>query len=112
MTHQFYSIDENFHFLTMKDMKSEKRTNVAMIEHLNFKLEECKSGNEDAVIPRKELDLCRDELSDELNQKNQLNQNLQVLQNQLASEKTENENFKTQLTAEKAEIQDLRSRIR
>ena len=90
-----------------------------MIEHLYSELEQCKSGNQDSVISRKELDLCRDELSDELNEKNQLNRNLQVLrnhnnslQNQLASKRTENQNLQTQLTAEKAEIQDLRSRIR
>ena len=89
------------------------------IESLKSEMKECQSVNQDAVISRKELDLCRDELSDELNEKNQLNQNLQVLQNennslrnQLASKTAENENFKAQLMAKEAENDDLRSRIR
>ena len=88
------------------------------IESLKSELKKCQSGYQDAVISRKELDLCRDELSDELNEKNKLNRNLKALQNennslqnQLASKTAENENFKTQLTAKEAENEDLRSRI-
>ena len=36
-------------------------------------LDKCQSGNEDALIIQKELDLCRDEHIEELNSKEQLN---------------------------------------
>ena len=41
-------------------------------------LDQCQSGNQDAVIIRKELDLCRDELTKEQNSKEQFSQNPKI----------------------------------
>ena len=88
-------------------------------------MDQCQSGNQDAFITRKELDSCRDELTDEQDSKQQIYQNLQnakqniktledenkrhssnietlkdeqkILQNQLNLEKAENDNLGHQI---------------
>ena len=84
---------------------AENRNLQNRVMSLQSTLDQCQSNNQDAVISRKELELCRDELNDELIVNNSL-------QNQLASKTAENENFKAQLMAKEAENDDLRSRIR
>ena len=75
---------------------------------------------QDAVISRKELDLCRNELIGEQNSNEQLsrslrnaNENIRTFQTQLISEKAENENLRNrirQLENEKTRIQSESSR--
>ena len=43
---------------------------------MQSKLDQCKSGDQNAVITRKELDSCLDELDDEHNSKEQLSQKI------------------------------------
>ena len=83
-------------------------------------LDQCQSSNQEAVITRKELDLCRNELTAEQNSNDQLSRNLRnkegnikTLKNQLNSEKAENENLRNrirQLENENARIQSESSR--
>ena len=87
---------------------------------MQSELDQCKSGNQDSVITRKELDSCRYELTEEQNSKEQLSRNFQsangnikTLQNQLNSEKAENENLRNrirQLETENTRIQSGSSR--
>ena len=90
------------------------------LESMQSELDQCQSGNQDAVITRKELDLCRDEFVKEQNSKEQLSRNLQsangkikALQNELNSEKAENVNLRNRiqkLEHENARIQSESSR--
>ena len=58
------------------------------------KLETCENQNEAVVITRRELDLCRDELTDEQTSKEQLNQNLRSVKQNMKSLELENENLR------------------
>ena len=72
---------------------------------LQSTLDQCQSDYQDAVISRKELELCRDELIDEQNAKEALNKNLEIME-------SENTELRNNLTSEKAENENLRNRIR
>ena len=65
------------------------------IQSMQTKLDHCETDNQGKVILEKELDSCRNELTEEQNLKEQLSRNLQsakgnikTLQNQLKSEKS------------------------
>ena len=89
------------------------------IQSLQSKLDQCESDNQDAIITKHELDLCRRELTDEQNSKQQIYQDLQrakkniktfqkdkkILQNQLKSSKEI-------IDSEQAESKRLRDRTR
>ena len=79
--------------------------------NLQKKLESCESGNQDEMILRKELDLCRDELLDEKNLNDQQYRNLRLAERNIKSLEGENDELQNQLTAEKAKIQNLQNRI-
>ena len=98
-----------------KILSGKKLLQGSTIESIQSELAQCKSGNQDAVLTRKELDLCHNELTEEQNSKEQLSRNFQsangnikTLQNQLKSEKAENENLRNriqQLESEKSRIE-------
>ena len=71
---------------------------------LQSTLDQCQSDYQDAVISRKELELCRDELIDEQNAKEALNKNFEIME-------SENTELRNKLTSEKAENENLRNRI-
>ena len=83
------------------------------IENLNLqtKLDQCESGNHNGVICRKELELCRNELSDEQKSNEQLNHTLQNVEESLEAVQNENDAFQNQLTSEKAENGNLQKEI-
>ena len=83
------------------------------LENLNLqtKLAQCKSGNQNRLISRKELELCRKELSDELNSKDHLNQTLQSMELNLEAVQDENDALQGRLTSEKAKNKNFEKRI-
>ena len=82
------------------------------MDTLQSKLDACQSNDQDAVISGKELELCREKLSDEQLSKEQLNQNLRSAQQNLQAAQKENRELKIQSSSEKAEIENLRNKIR
>ena len=82
------------------------------MQSLQSKLDQCNSGNQDAVITRKELDLCRDKLTEEQNSKEQLFLNLINAKGNTKTLEDENEVLQIQLNSEKVENENLRNRIR
>ena len=72
---------------------------------LQSTLHQCQTGNQNGLISRKELESCRDEVTEEQNAKEVLNQNLKVMEHQ-------NTDLRNQLASEKAENENLRNRIR
>ena len=85
---------------------------VTIIESWESKLYQCESGNQNGVISRKELELCRKELSDEQNSKDHLNKTLQNVEESLEALKDENNALQNQLTSEKAKNENLQNQIR
>ena len=95
------------------------------IESLQSKLDACQSGNQDAILCEKELDLRRDELIDSQNAKIKLAEKLRktesylkslenkndALQNELASEKTKNENLQHQIRELEKENTKIKSEL-
>ena len=83
------------------------------LENLNLqtKLAQCKSGNQNRLISRKELELCRKELSDELNSKDHLNQTLRSMELNLEAVQDENDALQGRLTSEKAKNKNFEKRI-
>ena len=91
------------------------------IESIQSELEQCQSGVQGVVVIRKELDLCRDELTDEKDSKEQLSKDLRIakgniktledgkeaLQNELNSKKAETENLRNQT----GQLQNVKTRI-
>ena len=75
------------------------------IKTIQSKLDQCESGSQVVVTTKKELDLCRDELSDEQKSKEDLKRNVKTLQN-------DNDKLQKQLTSKNDEIENLRNRIR
>ena len=75
------------------------------IKTIQSKLDQCKSGSQNAIATKKELDLCRQELSDEQKSKKDLKRNIKILQNN-------NDKLQNQLTSKNYEIENLRNRIR
>ena len=84
---------------------------VTIIESWESKLYQCESGNQNGVISRKELELCRKELSDEQNSKDRLNQTLQSIEKSLNVMQDKNDELQNQLTSEKAENENLQNEI-
>ena len=103
------------------------------IKTIQLKLDQCKSESQDAVKSKKELDSCRDELTDERNSKEQIyqdfqssKQNIKTLEDENKrhnrSMRSANRNIETlkdekkvlqnQLNSEKAENDNLRNQIR
>ena len=88
------------------------------IETLQSKLNACQSGNRDAILCEKELDLRRDELIDSQNEQTKLAEKLRktenkndALQNELASEKTKNENLQHQIRELEKENTKIKSEL-
>ena len=88
-----------------------KLSNGRRVESMQSELDQCQSGYQEAVIIRKELDLCLDELTDEQNSKEQLFQNLRNAQGNITTLKDDKEKLQGQLNSEKAENENLRNRI-
>ena len=88
-----------------------KLINGRRVESMQSELDQCQSGYQEAVIIRKELDLCRDELTNEQNSKEQLFQNLRNAQGNITTLKDDKEKLQVQLNSEKAENVNLRNRI-
>ena len=84
---------------------------VTIIDSWQSKLNQCESANQDGVISRKELEQCREELTNEQNSKDKLNQNLQRTIQSLEAAKDQNDKLKNQLTLEKAENENRLNRI-
>ena len=103
------------------------------VQSLQSKLDQCESDNQDAIITKHELDLCRGELTDEQNSKQQIYQDLQrakkniktfqddkkILQNQLKSsneiidsEQAESKRLRDQTRKLEEEIQSLKNQNR
>ena len=81
----------NYDFLQAVISSGKKLINENKIDSMQSELDQCKSGNQDAVITRKELDLCRDQLSDELISKKKLNQSLQNVKQNITMLEVENQ---------------------
>ena len=79
---------------------------------MQSKLDQCKSGDQNAVITRKELDSCLDELDDEHNSKEQLSQKIRSAEGNIKTLKDEKEGLQNQLNSEKSQNENLRDRIR
>ena len=75
-------------------------------------MDQCKNGKPGAVITEKEFDLCRDELTDEQDSKKQLFQNLKIAKRNIKTLEDEKEVLQNQLNSEKAGTENLRNRIR
>ena len=82
------------------------------IESLEAELDACKSDDQDAVLCKKQLDLCRGELIDGENAVNNLNDILRTTQENLKALENENDALQNQLASEKAENETLQKQIR
>ena len=91
---------------------SKKLMLESRIESIQTKFKRCHSNYQDKITIEKELDLCREELSDERNSKEQINQNLQnTEQNYLNLIKTvadENEKLKQSLQSATQNFEHLK----
>ena len=100
---------------------------------MQSKLDHCETDNQEKVIIKKELDSCRDELTDEQNSKQQIYQDLQGAKQNIKALEDENKRYnrsmrsanrnietlkdekkvlQNQLNSEKAENDNLRNQIR
>ena len=78
------------------------------IQSLQSKLDQCESGNQDAIITKNELDLCRGELTDEQNSKQQINQDLQSAKENIKTLKDQNKKLNQSLQSAKRNIETLK----
>ena len=78
------------------------------IESLQSQLSGCQSNNQDSNITGKELDLCREELTDEQNSKDELKQNITMLEGRNRKLDQSLKSAKRNITALEDENQELR----
>ena len=104
----------NFHHNLKDDfcramiMTGKKLIHESQIGSMQSKLDQCQSGNQDTVIIRKELDLCRDELTDEQNSKEKLSQNLSSAQRNIKTLEDDNRKLDQSLLSTKQNITILK----
>ena len=101
--------NKNYRYAIITD---KKLIHESQMQSMQSKLDQCNSGNQDAVIIRKELDSCRYELTEEHNSKEQLSLNLINAKGNTKTLEDENEVLQIQLNSEKEENENLRNRIR
>ena len=101
--------NKNYRHVIITD---KKLIHESQMQSMQSKLDQCNSGNQDAVIIRKELDSCRYELTEEHNSKEQLSLNLINAKGNTKTLEDENEVLQIQLNSEKEENENLRNRIR
>ena len=81
-------------------------------DSMQSKLDQCESGNQDAIITHNELDSCRGELTDEKNSKQRIYQDLQSSKRNIETLEDDKKVLQNQLNSEKVESDRLRDRIR
>ena len=79
---------------------------------MQSKLDQCESGNQEAVIAKKELDSCRRELSAVQTSERKLSHDLRTAKKNYRTLKDKKEVLYNQLNLEKTESENLRNRIR
>jgi len=87
---------------------SKKLIHGSRMESMQSELDQCQSGNQDAVIIKKELDLCRDELTEEQDSKELLSQNLRSAQRNIKTLEDDNQKLDQSLLSAKQNITILK----
>ena len=75
---------------------------------MQSELDHCETDNQGKVIIKKELDLCRGELTDEQNSKQQINQDLQNEKQNVKTLEDENKKLKQSLQSAERRIETLK----